>query len=79
MKNQTKILSLLIIVFSIFITACEESSESGGNDCYTCDSCSGDYAHLLNGREYCVDGFDNRSDWESNKNTQQTDNGCTCE
>lgn len=64
------------LVLGAFSFSCEK--EELGNDCYTCTECTGQYAHLLNDREYCVDGFDNRADWEANKTTQQEDSGCTC-
>lgn len=69
--------SLLVVAFvGISLAACEDESV-GGNDCYTCDSCT-EYPNILNGREYCVDGFDNRSDWEANKSAQESESGCTC-
>lgn len=67
---------LLLFVFFVFIS-CEEEADSS-NDCYTCDNCTA-YPNILNGRQYCVEGFDNRSDWEQAKTGYETDSGCTCE
>ena len=68
----------MLFIFSLALIACGEDEEATSNDCYTCDECTGQFANILNGREYCVDGFDNRSDWEANRNAQETDSGCTC-
>lgn len=74
---MNKWLPVLILMAAIGF-ACEKEEEPT-NDCYTCTGCTGQYAHLLNDREYCVDGFDNKSDWEANKTNQEEDSGCTCE
>jgi|GEM_PF-5234336 len=81
MKRRIKTSFYTFLVILSFSQACEEknSDSSASSDCYTCDKCTGEYANILSGREYCVDGFDNKADWEANKNTQETDNGCTCE
>ena len=79
MKNYVSRMSAaVVIVISLISFSCGEDEESSGSDCYTCDECTGQFANILNGREYCVDGFDNRSDWEANRNAQETDSGCTC-
>ncbi len=75
--NKLSIITLAaILTIGLSFFACKKDEEGSGSDCYTCDSCA--ESPYINGTEYCVDGFDNRSDWESAKNQYQTKFGCTC-
>lgn len=80
MKNQfNKGILAIGLLLSVMTFSCgEDEDKEEGPSCYTCTECTGQYAHLLNDREYCVDGFDNRSDWEANKTAMEGENGCTC-
>lgn len=74
---MTKIYVFILAFCCILMSSCD-AEEASANDCYTCDNCT-EFPNILNGREYCVDGFDNRSDWETNKSAQENESGCTCE
>ena len=85
MKNKVKLTGLLLGALFMVLLACEngknddeQPDDSNASDCFTCTNCQGQYANLLNG-EYCVDGFDNRADWEAMKVTREGNDGCTCE
>ncbi len=69
--------SVFLLALGAALVSCEEDEDGGANDCYTCDSCTQN-PNILNGREYCVDGFDNRSDWEMIRGQYVSDSGCTC-
>lgn len=62
--------TLFIVFLGFLFSACEK------DNCYLCDSCNHQFAHLMNNRTYCVDGFDNRKDFEEFIDTQREH--CTC-
>lgn len=69
----------LVILLATVAFSCGEDDEGDKDACYTCTACTGQYAHLINDIEYCVSGFDNRSDWEASKTALEDESGCTCE
>lgn len=77
MKTAITILSISVM---ILLTGCNKSNNcNSSSTCFVCENCQGQYSHLINGQEKCVDGYDNCEDWEEAKTNYEVNDGCDCQ